>query len=120
MVQELRKAKASYYTQLISNARGNKNSLWKYLNHLTNKTIKHKGIRELTIDGNNMNNSTTMAHRFNSYFIQSVEDLAKDFTPTALFNYPTQTASGDKFHIKQVHEANVAQIISKINKVKNK
>jgi hypothetical protein len=57
VVLELRKAKVSYYTQLIGNAKGNNNSIWRHLNNLTNKTNKHKGIKELTINGNNINNN---------------------------------------------------------------
>lgn len=36
VVQELHKAQASYYTELIGNARGNNYTLWKYLSNLTN------------------------------------------------------------------------------------
>lgn len=93
------KAKASYYTQLIDNVRGN-NSLWKHLNNLTNKTIKQKGIKELTVDGKNIDDSAIMANTFNCHFIQSVEELTKDFTPVEHVNPPSQMASENTFYIK--------------------
>ena len=103
VVLELRKAKDSYYTQLIGKAKGNNSSIWRHLNNLTNKPNKYKGIKELTINGKNINNNAIMANELNLYFVQSVEALTKDFEPID-FNYPTGVNSVDSFYITEVPE----------------
>lgn len=99
VVQELRKAQASYYTNLIGNAKGNSNSLWKHLNVLTNKTIKTKGIRELIVNGKRINKSATMANGFKTYFVQLVEELTRDFKENVGGNEPCLMPSADSFCI---------------------
>lgn len=119
VIQELRKAKASYYTQLIDNAKGSNNSLWKYLNNLTNKTSKSIGIREVSVDGKIINNNAAMANNFNSYFVQSVEDLTKDCVTTKPPTCSSLSASADCFFIKTTDESKVAQIIAKLSNSKS-
>lgn len=116
VVLELRKAKVSYYTQLIGNAKGNNNSIWRHLNNLTNKPNK-QGIKELNINGKNINNNAVMANELNSYFVQSVEELIKDFESKD-FNNTTGVTSVDSFHITEVPETNILEIINKLSNSK--
>jgi len=95
VVSELRKAKVTYYTNLIDSSKGINNSLWKHLNNLTNKSNKHKKITELNINGKSITDSATIANEFNSYFVQSVEQLSKDFQPVDHFNLSLRDTTTD-------------------------
>ena len=86
---------------------------------MTNKTTKHKGIRGLTIDGKNLNDAAVMANEFNSYFVQSVEDLCKDFSTTENLNCSAPSASADCFYIQTVDETKVTSIIAKLSNSKS-
>lgn len=114
VVSELRKAKVTYYTNLIDSAKGNNNSLWRHLNNLTNKSNKHKKMTELNINGNSITDCVTMADEFNSYFVQSVEELTKEFRLVNPLNYPLRATSTDYFYLKEVSDVKVAEIINKL------
>jgi len=90
VVSELRKAKVTYYTNLIDSSKGINNSLWKHLNNLTNKSNKH------------ITDSATIADELNSSLVQSVEQLSKDFQPVDHFNLSLRDTTTDSFYIKEV------------------
>lgn len=58
-----------------------------------------------------------MANELNSYFVQSVEELIKDFESKD-FNYTTGVTSADLFHITEVPETNILEIINKLSNSK--
>lgn len=63
VVRELRKAKTTYFTQLIVESKGNSTSLWKHLNNLTKlKPSQRKSITELEVNGVISNDSTVIAN----------------------------------------------------------
>lgn len=60
-----------------------------------------------------------MADEFNSYFVQSVEELSKDFQSVDSLNHSLRVTSIDSFYIKEVPDTKVAEIINKLSNSKS-
>ena len=116
----LRKAKASYYSQLIERAKGNSASLWKHLNKLTNKEPKHDRIKELMINGQPSTDAALIACEFNNFFIDSVEELAKTFGPTIVTSSDKVEDLPNSFFIREVDESKIEKILQKLSASKAK
>ncbi len=108
----LRKAKASYFTKLIEEAKGSSASLWKHLNKLTNKEVKHNILKELKVGGQPTTDSALIANEHNNFFIQSAEDLAQNFEHVTL-NTIEMKDSPNSFYIREVDETKVREILKK-------
>ncbi len=106
VVQELWKSKL-YYTQLIESARGQSTVLWKQIR------LKINIVKELYLNGKVINDKVTLADEFNTYFIQSVDELAQSFKLTALENSVEVEAihSLTSFCIKEIDENKITEII---------
>ena len=121
VVRELRKAKTTYFTQLIVESEGNSTSLWKHLNSLTKrKPRQQKSVTELEVNGVISTDSTEIANEFNNYFIQSAEELAENFDPAKLSQVIITTDSSQSFYIKEVDQEKVGKIINKLSNSKSK
>lgn len=60
-----------------------------------------------------------MADEFNSYFVQSAEELAKEFQPDNPLNHSLRVTSTDSFYIKEVSDTEVVEIINKLSNSKS-
>ena len=59
-----------------------------------------------------------MANELNSYFLQSVMELTKDFEQIEYTNYITQNESVNYFHIKEIQETKTMEMIGKLSNSK--
>lgn len=60
-----------------------------------------------------------MTDEFNSYFVQSVEELSKAFQPVDSLNHSLRVTSTDSFYIKEVPDTKFAEIINKLSNSKS-
>lgn len=122
VASELRKAKANFFIQVIDSARGNGKKIWQHINKLTGKYHKQdiKGM-ELTIGNKLVSDPKVLCQELNSFFIASIENLVKQFTPSGdpdqLFNTNTD---GNKFQIQEMTEQDTIKIITALNNSKAK
>ena len=80
-MSELRKAKTNYFLKLIEEANGSSSKLWQHISRLTNSSRqKHPKISCLKVDNNLIDSNESMANVFNSFFIESVDELASHST----------------------------------------
>lgn len=80
VISNLRKAKTDYFTKKIEEANGSSYKLWQHINYLTNPAKKkHIMIDSIKVDGTLVNNNESMANVFNTFFIDSVHELANKF-----------------------------------------
>lgn len=75
VTKEIRNAKANFFINVISNARGNAKEIWTNIRKLTGNNIIHKNIRELQLNENLTNDPNEIATALNTYFIDSVKNL---------------------------------------------
>ncbi len=78
VVNELRKAKANFFIDIIKEEKGNSKLIWRNINKLTKKDSKHNQGRghELKIKGILTNDLDEIASTFNTYFTESVQNLS--------------------------------------------
>lgn len=115
VISEMRKAKTAYFEQLIIESGGNSSSLCKCINKLSKREgTQRKPLVELNINGRLNTDSTEIANEFNRYFTQSVEELAMRFKTIQL---PQNVINGtpSSFHISEVDEHKILQIINQLN-----
>lgn len=79
VVNELRKAKAHFFIDLINDAKRNSREVWENINKVQKKNNKnHKGI-ELQVHGSLIQDKHQIVSVFNNFFIDSVRDLTHGF-----------------------------------------
>ena len=76
---QLRKAKAYFFLEIISEAKGNSKILWKSIDKLLGKENPNSGSIQLKINGIIVNDNSAVATHFNNYFLDSVVDLGQHF-----------------------------------------
>lgn len=103
VVSELRKAKTNYFSKLIEEANGSSSKLWKHINGLTNSSRqKHPKINCLKVDNNLIHSNESIANVFNSFFIESVQELASNFKFIKSSSEELDHVHSDSFYIKGV------------------
>ena len=103
VVSELRKAKTNYFSKLIEEANGNSSKLWQHINKLTNSSKhKHPKITSLKVGNTLIHSNESIANVFNSFFIESVQELASHFKATESSTKEFDNAQSDSFYIKLV------------------
>lgn len=76
VTQQLRKARANFYLNIIRDARGNCKKLWKNIDKLLGKEKStNKSIR-LKVNGWIQNDDHIVGKYFNDYYINSVQELS--------------------------------------------
>ncbi len=81
VVNELRKAKANFFIDIIKEEKGNSKLIWRNINKLSKKDSKQNQGRghELKIQGILTNDPNEIASTFNTYFTESVQNLSRNF-----------------------------------------
>ena len=77
VTQQLRHAKATFYLNLINQARGNSKQLWQIIDKLTGKKQSTGRMLELKIDGKSYKDGPTIANHFSNYFIDAVNEMTQ-------------------------------------------
>ena len=116
VVSELRKARSNYFRKLIEEANGNSSKLWQHINRVTDSSKhNHSKIINLKVNNNIIDNNVAMANIFNTFFIESVEELSRKFKSSKLSSEQHNIACSDNFQIKEVSSNTVAKYISNMN-----
>lgn len=79
VVKELRQAKANYFIKLIEDSKGNSKLIWKNIDKITkkeNKSVQNWIIRD---QSKLIEDKEKIATIFNSFFLNSVQCLARKF-----------------------------------------
>lgn len=71
VISTLCKSKANFFIDLINQARGNGQQIWKHLNTMSRKTTKGNKPLELNINGNISRDDSEIALAFNTFFKES-------------------------------------------------
>lgn len=81
VVNELRKAKAKFFMDIIKDGKGNSKLMWSNINKLTKKDNKQNqgNGHELKMNGILNNDPSEIASAFNTYFTASVQNLSDTF-----------------------------------------
>ncbi|KAK0142318.1 putative RNA-directed DNA polymerase from transposon X-element [Merluccius polli] len=120
VVRNLRKAKADFFIKVIEDARGNGKLIWENLNKLTGRNKDQKTREhELKVNGILTLDHDVIANTFNSFFIDSVEELAQSFSSS---NWTCTPINDDKpiFRIGEITESAVVEIMSSLRDSKAK
>lgn len=121
VVQELRKAKAQFFINIINEAKGNSKMIWKTINQLTKKDLKPSDRKALELDicGKLTNEPDEISAAFNNYFIDSVQNLAHSFgTRTKEISVPNPVYP--VFNIMEVSEQKTHTFLSTLKNSKAK
>lgn len=120
VVNKLRKAKASFFINIINEAKGNNKIIWKNINKLTGKK-QNIASDNLEININNVlvRDPLAIATEMNAYFINSVSEITQQFAPIEHVNYP-DNYSLTAFKIDEISDVDVLSIINSLNHSKAK
>lgn len=115
---QLRKARANYFLDTIRQAKGNSQKLWKTIDKLIGKDHSKNYNTELMINGTLQQDSLAVANHFNTFFIESVSELAHSFNVTE----PLLALADDTKVLKLncTNETKVNKIISTLSNSKAK
>ena len=75
---KIRELKVNYYTNKITENKGNIKRTWKILKQLTGKSNKSISIGKLTIDGEEISEKQEISNTLNQYFLSIGEKLSQD------------------------------------------
>ena len=120
VVQSLRRAKANFFISVIEGAKGNGKKVWQTLNKLLGKESKHESnTSELIIDNVLVNDPAKIANSFNNYFIDSVLEITRIFTPSAIVPRPISNEQ-PIFQLARITEMEVKKLIGALKCSKTK
>ena len=95
VIQQLRHAKATFYINLIKQAKGNSKQLWQIIDKLTGKRQSRSGTIELKIDGEDYTNGPVVANYFSDYFTDSVNEITQQSSGFLHFCVQPQSSISD-------------------------
>jgi len=108
----VRKAKTNYFSKLIEEAGGNSSKLWQHINRITNSSRqKHLQINGLKDGQVQTHSNEAIANVFNTFFINSVRELASNFKYIKSSPEESDNAHTDFFCIKEVSCDKVKKVI---------
>lgn len=112
----LRKAKANFFLNIIESAKGNSKKVWKEINKLSGRQTKQnsKGM-EINIKNQLVNDPVILATEFNSFFINSIQEISSLFTTPGYVFHPVN-CEHHVFNISEISEKEVMKIICALNK----
>uniref|UniRef100_A0A3Q3FVF5 NACHT domain-containing protein n=1 Tax=Labrus bergylta TaxID=56723 RepID=A0A3Q3FVF5_9LABR len=111
----------NYFSKLIEESKGNSSALWKHINTLTNSNAsKHHRIKGLMINNTFISDNASVASEFNAFFIESVQELSKNFKPVELRPDTLSQKTQNGFYIKEVTLEKVSKIMSNLNNSKTR
>ena len=118
VTQQLRKARANFFLDIIRDAKGNSKRLWKSIDKLLGKGKPKCGNIQLQINGVTQTDSLVVATHFNNYFVNSVQKLSLSFPKTHLS--PTLVSGVSPLNMMPTNEAVVGKILSILSNSKAK
>lgn len=114
---ELRKAKASFFLEIIRNAQGNSRLIWKTIDKLIGKEKSKCENICLNIEGKIIDDSFAIATNFNDYFLNNIQKMAQNFH----IAHPLLTISDKSgFNLSSITKTKVEKIITVLNNSKAK
>lgn len=117
VIAEIRKAKASFFLEIIKNAQGNSRIIWKTIDKLIGKEKSKCENIHLKINGKFIDDSFAIATNFNEYFLNIVQKLAQNFQNV----HPPFIISGKSdFNLSPITTTKVEKIIAALNSSKAK
>ena len=81
---KIRELKVNYYTNKITENKGNIKDTWKVLKQLTGKAKKSISIGKLTIDGEQISEKQEISNKLNQYFLSIGEKLSQDIETSTM------------------------------------
>ena len=118
VTQELRKARANFFLDIISDAKGNCKKLWKSIDKLLGQEKPTNRSVTLKVNGCIQNDDHIVGKCFNDYFINSVQELSWTFPK---FQLPQILACDNSaFKLAPINAAKVEKIISTLTNSKAK
>uniref|UniRef100_A0A8C8E3R6 Reverse transcriptase domain-containing protein n=1 Tax=Oryzias sinensis TaxID=183150 RepID=A0A8C8E3R6_9TELE len=111
VVRSLRKAKADFFLTIIEKSHGNSKIIWNQIRKMTGDRPKEQNILEIKINRQLTNNVQVIAEAFSNYFIDSVANIARCFTPVETYNLSID-ASQPTFSFTNITESDVSQTIN--------
>lgn len=118
VTQQLRKARATFFLDLIRDAKGNSKKLWNSIDKLLGKEKHTHQSIQLKVNGSILNDSHAIAINFNDYFLNSVQQLSQTFP--AIDPPQPSTCEGPVFDLNTINEAKVDTILSNLSNSKAK
>ena len=97
VVKEIRFAKANFFINIISTARGNAKEIWTNIKKLTGNSIVHREIRELQLEEKVIHDPRDIATTLNDYFIDSVKELTQSNFPQIEYHPPMPLNADNPF-----------------------
>ena len=79
VVIALRRAKATFFTNILTQAKGNSQLMWKHINNITKKGDTAPKHLEIRVNNILTHDEETIAAAFNEFFRDSVMELATTF-----------------------------------------
>jgi len=121
VVNELRKAKAKFFMDIIKDGKGNSKLIWSNINKLIKKDKRNqRNGYELKINGILNNDPSEIASVFNTYFTASVQNLSDTFGARSK-NIVTPDYNKTIFKVTEVSEDKICKTLStlKFSKAKD-
>ena len=113
---EIKKLKRSYYKSSLENSNGNPKKTWGIINEVLGRNRVKVGISEVVVDGDSINDKTSIAQSFNDYFSGIASSLASKIPPvqTDPLNY-VHNHNGIRFEFKILSRSDVRDVIINLN-----
>ena len=108
---KIRELKVNYYTNKITENKGNIKGTWKVLKQLTGKANKSISIGELTIDGEETSEKQEISKKLNQYFSSIGEKLSQDIQTSTMSPVQAIKRTHTSFKLKQITPKQVYNLL---------
>ena len=99
---EIRELQVNYYTNKITENKGNLKGTWKVLKQLTVKVNKTISIGKLTIDGEETSEKQEISNKLNQYVSSIGEKLSQDIQTSTISPIQATKRTHTSFKLKQI------------------
>ena len=108
---KIRELKVNYYTNKITENKGNIKGTWKVLKQLTGKAKKSISIGKLTIDGEEISEKQEISNKLNQYFSSIGEKLSQDIETSTMSPVQAIKRTHTFFKLKQITPKQVYNLL---------
>lgn len=116
--QTIRRAKQSYYFNMLNNFKNDTKKIWMIINQLTNKKHKTTNIDDIIFKNKKLNDPLDIAKAFNEFYANIAPDLDRTLPPSSID--PLNFLKGDYPNSMVVLPVHHQEVIQVINSLKNK
>lgn len=102
----------------MNEAKGNSKGIWKSINSLTGRVQHRSHDIQLTVQGKTIDDSATITSTFNSFFIESVQELGNNFRSKE--QNSNLNVVGQGFNLDIVSEEEVRKVICSLRNSKSR